>query len=193
MPKNNLKDFIKIYDDALEINFVSRILKYLSKLEKPAFRKGFILKPDGSSELNTNTRKVDMFYIDRTSKSLTEVSFYNYIRERILNCLWNDYAKEIPMCKIQRMEEITILKYEKGGKYNYHVDHDSNVPRTVSVIIFLNNDYKGGELSFLLGDEEYIVNVKPGRMVNWPSNYLYPHKVHEVSEGIRYSIVSWLL
>jgi predicted 2-oxoglutarate/Fe(II)-dependent dioxygenase YbiX len=193
MPQKNLKDFIKIYDNVLEINFVSKIVKYLSKLEKPAFRKGFVLNRNKGSELNTNHRIVDTFHLDRASKSLTEVFFYNYIRERILNFLWNDYVKEIPMCSTQRIEEITILKYEKGGKYNYHIDHNSNMPRTVSVIIFLNNDYKGGELSFLLGDEEYIVNVKPGRMVIWPSNYLYPHKVHEVSEGIRYSIVSWLL
>jgi predicted 2-oxoglutarate/Fe(II)-dependent dioxygenase YbiX len=31
----------------------------------------------------------------------------------------------------------------------------------------------------------------PGKLVVWPSNFLFPHSVEPVSEGIRYSVVAW--
>ena len=32
----------------------------------------------------------------------------------------------------------------------------------------------------------------PGRLVMWPSNFMYPHSVSPVTKGTRYAIVSWL-
>ena len=40
---------------------------------------------------------------------------------------------------------------------------------------------------------ELIIEKKSNRMIVWPSNFLYPHAVKPVTEGIRYSIVSWAL
>ena len=37
------------------------------------------------------------------------------------------------------------------------------------------------------------VEKKANRMIIWPSNFLYPHSVKPVTEGIRYSVVSWAL
>ena len=59
----------------------------------------------------------------------------------------------------------------------------------------MNNDYEGGELVFYDPDQKsnpYKINVKPGRMIMWPSNFLYPHEVRKVTKGTRYSIISWI-
>ena len=87
-----------------------------------------------------------------------------------------------------------ILKYEKGGFYNWHIDHAGEViPRSISCIMFLNNDYTGGDLMFRdpQGKNEMSVIPKPGRLVIWPSCFMYPHTVKPVEEGIRYTVVSW--
>jgi len=76
-----------------------------------------------------------------------------------------------------------------------HTDHHASIPRTISVIIFLNNDYEGGELNFYNSFTNEIfktVKPSPGRCIMWPSNFMYPHSVSPVTKGTRYAIVSWL-
>jgi predicted 2-oxoglutarate/Fe(II)-dependent dioxygenase YbiX len=61
--------------------------------------------------------------------------------------------------------------------------------------IILNNDYEGGNLCFRNpdGSGEWEVEVKPNRMIIWPSTFLYPHTVKPVTKGKRYSVVAWAL
>jgi predicted 2-oxoglutarate/Fe(II)-dependent dioxygenase YbiX len=88
-----------------------------------------------------------------------------------------------------------ILKYEQNGFYTWHTDHAAEAPRTMSCIYLLNNDYEGGNLCFRNpdGSEEWEIEVKPNRMIIWPSNFLYPHTVKSVTKGTRYSVVAWAL
>ena len=53
----------------------------------------------------------------------------------------------------------------------------------------LNNDYTGGEF-MMFQDKEY--KIKAGEVLIFPSNFLYPHKVLPVKDGIRYSYTSWV-
>lgn len=84
-----------------------------------------------------------------------------------------------------------ILKYEKGTQYKQHHDcGGDHKDRVLSMIAFLNDDFEGGKLEFpTLG-----ITYKPsaGDVVFFPSCYSFPHIVHPVSEGIRYSLVTWL-
>ena len=94
---------------------------------------------------------------------------------------------------VNGIDDISILRYYEGGKYVTHVDHSRAVPRTLSAILLLNNEYEGGELKFFYPCGKLMKEVKPalGRLIIWPSNFLYPHAVEPIKRGIRYSIVSW--
>jgi len=61
--------------------------------------------------------------------------------------------------------------------YNYIVDYGS--------IIYLNDEYEGGELFF----PKYNIHIKPnpGTLVFFPSTNMYAHGVTEVKEGFRYT------
>lgn len=61
--------------------------------------------------------------------------------------------------------------------YNYIVDYGS--------IIYLNEEYEGGELFF----PKYNIHIKPkaGTLVFFPSTNMYAHGVTEVKSGIRYT------
>ena len=73
-----------------------------------------------------------------------------------------------------------------------HTDSGKNMPRTLSYVYFINDDYKGGELIFELPTNEVIkVNIQKNKLIMFPSNFLYPHKVLPVEEGVKYSVVSW--
>lgn len=47
-----------------------------------------------------------------------------------------------------KINQIDLLKYRVGGKYEVHIDHFSTTTRCLSVIINLNDNYKGGNLVF---------------------------------------------
>ena len=58
----------------------------------------------------------------------------------------------------------------------------------------LNNDYEGGVLEFSDPELKNIyMSVKPevGKLIIWPSNFMYPHRVTPITKGIRFSIVAW--
>jgi hypothetical protein len=61
--------------------------------------------------------------------------------------------------------------------YNYIVDYGS--------IIYLNEEYEGGELFF----PKYNIHIKPkaGTLIFFPSTNMYAHGVTEVTSGVRYT------
>lgn len=92
-----------------------------------------------------------------------------------------------------RITNVEILKYEKSGFYKFHTDDCEEFHRRYSCIYLLNDNYKGGDLSFKYTKtgKKTIVEKKKNRMIVWPSNFLYPHSVLPIEEGIRYSVVAW--
>ena len=92
---------------------------------------------------------------------------------------------------IRKAGELQLVK-NSDSMYNVHW---SNFPRTLSVILFLNDDYKGGQVTFKCPKTfENLLSVPPksGRVIMFPSNFMFPHVVENIDEGLRYSIVSWI-
>jgi predicted 2-oxoglutarate/Fe(II)-dependent dioxygenase YbiX len=86
-------------------------------------------------------------------------------------------------------------RYSPGTLMNMHCDHikslfqDKKGIPILSVVGCFNNDYEGGK--FIMFDNiEY--NIEAGDVIIFPSNFLYPHRVSEVTSGTRYSYVSWV-
>ena len=93
-----------------------------------------------------------------------------------------------------KINQIDLLKYDVGGKYNLHTDDYSTTPRQLSIIMNLNNEYEGGDLIFTdqKGNELKRYNLNKGSIVFFPSNFLYPHSIEPITKGARYSVVAWL-
>tara|TARA_R110002012_G_scaffold118692_1_gene267635 strand:- start:2478 stop:3011 length:534 start_codon:yes stop_codon:yes gene_type:complete len=104
------------------------------------------------------------------------------------------YEIKFPFIVSNKINQIDLLKYEVGGKYEYHIDNYTDYSRSVSVIINLNDEYKGGSLVFC-DQKKFEVKkckLKKGSIVFFPSNFMYPHGIEPITEGTRYSIVAWL-
>jgi hypothetical protein len=88
-------------------------------------------------------------------------------------------------------EGYSILKYENGMHYKRHHDCGGlHKDRVVSILVYLNDNYEGGELEFPLFDFKY--KPKAGDIVIFPSNYTFSHIAHPVTSGTKYAIVSWM-
>ena len=61
--------------------------------------------------------------------------------------------------------------------------------RVLSVLLYLNDDYDGGELEFRQSKIKF--KPEPGSVLFFPSNFLYVHEVHPVTKGPRYALPNW--
>jgi len=99
------------------------------------------------------------------------------------------YYDKFPYCGVKTDSGYDILRYKTGGFYREHVDNGPTLPRTVAMSINLNSDYVGGELAFFGG--KLHVRGGAGSVVMFPANFMYPHQILDITEGTRYSIVTW--
>ena len=187
-----IKNFIKIYDEVLPWKVVGNLIRFANSSDFIEAKVGSIEK----QKTNFNVRRTYTKPLSNLSNSLSEVHWFNLLyayfnnnlRQYKTDCDILDYA-------YKNVFDIEILKYENTGFYTWHVDHFAEIPRTMSCIFLLNNDYEGGNLCFRNpdGSGEWEVEVMPNRMIIWPSNFLYPHTVKPVTKGTRYSVVAWAL
>jgi len=109
------------------------------------------------------------------------------------------YKEEVKKAKrdfvVQKTTDFRLNKYEKGGYMSLHCDniHHSHGQKygypQATVLLFLNDDFKGGD--FIVS--ELQLQIKKGDAIIFPSNFMFPHEVKEVTKGTRWSIVSWLM
>lgn len=88
-------------------------------------------------------------------------------------------------------EGYNLLKYENGTHYKLHHDcGGAHKDRVVSILVYLNDDYEGGEIEFPLFDFKYKPSA--GDIILFPSNYTFAHIAHPVTSGTKYAVVSWM-
>jgi Rps23 Pro-64 3,4-dihydroxylase Tpa1-like proline 4-hydroxylase len=185
-----LKNFVQIYDEVLPWNVLGNLIRYANRSE---FEKSLVGE---EMVTNFNIRRTYACTLTNLNNSMSQAHWYN-----LLQFYFDQKLKQYQVdSKVidyhyRSIFDIEILKYEQNGFYTWHVDHFADIPRTMSCILLLNNDYEGGNLCFRNpdGSGEWQVDVKPNRMIIWPSSFLHPHTVKPVTKGTRYSVVAWAL
>lgn len=184
----DIQNFIQTYDNVLPEKPLANLLRYCEVVK---FEKSKIIR-GGKNEENFNIRRTYIKNFFNTGPSMTETHWCNVLLNRF-NTSFFTYLKKFSPDNDVMTTDISLLKYEKGGFYDWHVDHATYSPRTLSGIYMLNDNYEGGNLCFKFGDKEKVMDVVSNRIVVWPSNFLYYHTVKPVTKGTRYSVVSWAL
>ncbi|NND59001.1 MAG: 2OG-Fe(II) oxygenase [Gammaproteobacteria bacterium] len=100
---------------------------------------------------------------------------------------------------IEWFEQPEILRYRPGGLYKTHADAENwnteqqawekRVDRDLSLLIYLNDDFTGGQLDF----PNFGLRLQPkaGMLVAFPADHRYVHAALPTSTGERYVVVSW--
>jgi len=108
---------------------------------------------------------------------------------------YNDFVGEERASQISGFSPIRFNRYQKDQIMRKHSDHikslfDGDVRGipVLSIIINFNDDYEGGDLVFW---DDYKVDLEEGDVVVFPSLFLFPHRVEEVTKNVRYSGVAW--
>jgi len=129
---------------------------------------------------------------------ITEEMSYHF-EQAVAQC-FREYVIPKYNCEFKSYEPVQFLGYPVGGHYRGHNDGEafnnetrqweSIMDRDVSFLFYLNDQYGGGELEFY--DLGLTIKPKKGMMIAFPSYKDFAHKVHPVTWGHRYSLVSWV-
>lgn len=187
-----IEKYVRVYDNVLKLETIQNLLKFSSKINFESAKVG------DQGHVVKDVRDVGVHHfrgmIEKSNTSIHWFNLLSFIQIQICNQYRTtvDIAKYYPL--INRVTQMDYLKYEKNNHYQFHVDQMKYENRFLSCVLLLNNDYEGGQLCFK--DEvtkvEKEIEVKPGRLIIWPSNFFFPHAVKPVTKGTRYSIVTWV-
>ncbi|MFN7584128.1 MAG: 2OG-Fe(II) oxygenase [bacterium] len=115
------------------------------------------------------------------------LDLHEEIYQKLKICV-DDYAKYWGIHVIY-YEAFNFVKYEGEGKhFNIHADHGPMYNCTVSAVIYINEDYEGGEIKFPRLDG-YTHTPKVGDILLCPSNYIYEHASLPMKSGAKYCVV----
>jgi hypothetical protein len=91
---------------------------------------------------------------------------------------------------VEKEDFLGVVHWETGSYLNTHVDDLGYVTENhLPIIIYLNDDYEGGEINF----ETHDICIKPktGDLVIFPGNMHYAHEVKRIVSGDRYTLPIW--
>lgn len=157
----------------------------------------YLIKSQTNGDISTGDRSVQSARTNQ-SFSLTHSAQINEDLRKINNKFYEKIVKGVSTyCDIfhieeelSDVEEYQLLKYSGGQHYDAHYDGGTGSARSVSPILYLNDDYEGGEIEFV----NFGIKIKPkaGSLLVFPSSYPYRHIAHPVTNGTKYAIVTWL-
>lgn len=171
----SLSTYIKHYKGEVQPDICDSIINYAE--DRPNRWKQSIIA-------NTDVSVCDEWDVEPYDK-IDEV-IYNSIKESFYN-----YGLMFPHLSTKQDSGYSILRYQVGGKYDYHTDQSINHNREVSLILNLNDEYEGGTITFHNQYESTMLGK--GDVMIYPSNFMYPHRINPVTSGVRYSIVTWMI
>ena len=175
------------FDNALDDETVDKILE----IGKGEWKTAEIL--DKENPTNEEVRKTDLIW---NNDQWLYDTFWGYMQGANQSAGWN--------LELSCAESFQLGRYTDGGHYDFHLDNmgfqKMNEPgnimdgttRKLSMVAWLNEDFEGGEFEFhtaVTNSDGRIIKPTKGTIVFFPS--WLAHKVHPVTEGTRYSLVTW--
>ena len=174
------------FDNALDDETVDKILE----IGEGEWKTAQIMNKD--NPVKEDIRKTDLIW---NNEQWLYDTFWGYMQGANQSAGWN--------LELTCAESFQLGRYTDGGHYDFHIDNmgfqkekSDNImdgtTRKLSMVCWLNEDFEGGEFEFhnsVTSSDDRIIKPTKGTIVFFPS--WLAHKVHPVTEGTRYSLVTW--
>lgn len=176
-------------DKVINPEFIEKMIPFIKHKARTSLG---INKGTNQDFIERDYRNVKGYHINMKG-SPTDIFYWNYVKKEIER-LFFYYKTKFPLMTSSIINQIDLLKYGPGGKYDVHTDNSTYTLRTLSVIMNMNDAYEGGDLIFTDQKENEVKRYKlnKGSIIFFPSNFIYPHRIEPIIKGKRYSIVAWL-
>ena len=193
----NLLTNILIKENVITKEGTDFLVNYMRQSKKEDLS---VFDPETSNKNRDTSWVTDKNYRDTQICSIEPVfdQVHDLMKNIVFNIINPFYEFEIKDSEIPQ-----LLYYGVGGHYLPHIDGYAewvnpdgtkvwrkSVDRDLSVVIYLNDDFEGGD--FVFPDLNIKVRPKPGMMIAFPSTPHYTHGVEPVTKGERFAIVCWM-
>ena len=179
----SITHYIGYYEDCVSEDVCDKIITHDWRMQKSTYS-----NDKGRAKTSDDRVKMQEVWVKQGAP------FYENIKDSFLKVM-SKYSKDHKDFSCIHHTDFRINKYSEGGFMSKHVDniHHSHGQQygypQVSVLLYLNEDYEGGE--FFVAEEVFL--PEKGSAIIFPSNFMYPHEAKAVTKGTRWSIVSWLM
>lgn len=144
---------------------------------------------DGKSSYSYLTKELDVLGINEELENILNPFVSQSVKS------YNNFLGEGNVSQVKYFSPIRFNRYKKDQIMRKHSDHitslfdgaSKGIP-VLSIIINFNDDYENGDLIFW---DDYKIDLGAGDVVIFPSLFLFPHRVEEVTKNVRYSGVCW--
>jgi prolyl 4-hydroxylase len=186
-PHQDLRHFIRVYDDALPATWCTRLLKGFDALSAHQARNGRELRAGLEQSAWTELN------VSRHGDPLTAGFFRSRIDEALVR--YNaDVSLDIPIPHSPAFADLVLKRYRPNSaeRFQLHFDainHLSN--RYVVLLWYLNDVERGGGTRFpKLGVE---IAARAGRLLMFPPYWMYQHEGLPPESGDKYILSTYLL
>lgn len=129
-----------------------------------------------------NEEKEFTFFANFNDTTITEI--LNFYGNRTLDFVKRHYDGPF---KDYDETKTHLAKFEEGSEM--HVHFDSTKPNDIATLIYINDNYEGGEIHF--PDHDISIKPKAGDLLCFPDTPEFLHGVNKVSGSSRYTIPRW--
>lgn len=188
----NLSFGVNLYENTISPEDCKKYVTLLSDSLDSGLEKYSWLPPEEDAETRTaaNDFIITEEFLgpkDETNRDLYDMN--SKVLAVIKTCV-TDYAASWGI-EIHYYQNLNFVRYvAPTGYFAPHIDDSPETVRNVSAVLYLNDEYDGGELVFTRLDN-LTIKPKPGDLVVFPSTYLYEHKSNVVPKGTKYCVVSF--
>ena len=175
-------------------NIFPESMEYIKRIEEEgiSWRPAEVLvnEQEHQSGTNTKARDTDLIMLPHHEHEGNGVlfEFTKEFHERLKPCL--DQYMATYYAKIEKFEGPQLLRYGKEQKFHDHIDDHPLFTRRISLTYYLNDDYEGGDVEFKRHGLRF--KAEKNNLLIFPSNFIYNHEVHPVTDGLRYVVVQWM-
>jgi hypothetical protein len=187
----NLDCDIYLYGNTIpnNINIVGEFEELFKQYDK-----NFVPASINKNEYNEDLRSCTVFSLHSGLSDSSDLKKAKDKLNRRINKLAQnnilDFIKRTGI-KVKEQEPWEIIRYSENQKLTWHCDNGESHPCQVSLVIYLNDDYEGGDVEF----KEFLPGrrIKPdaGSLLIFPSSIEYIHKVNPVKSGVKYALISF--
>jgi hypothetical protein len=175
-------------------NIFNNSMEYIKKIEEDGLSwqaaEVLVSQDENKSGTNYKARDTDLIMLPHHMNNATGTlsDFAKEFHKELKPCL--DQYLSFYAAKIEKFEHPQLLRYGKEQKFHDHIDDHPFFTRRISLTYYLNDEYEGGDVEFKRFGLRF--KAQKNQLLIFPSNFVYNHEVHPVTDGLRYVIVQWM-
>lgn len=181
---------IEEYHNAFDKAYCEEIIKHFEVMARRD-----VVKPNNRGHGFVTDNRIVFDWAHTQKQYHYDYGLCDHFYQTVNEIYMTQYVEKYSMLKHATQHSPKGMSLQRTGPHEgYHAWHAealdlSSASRIMTYMLYLNDVDEGGETEFLYQG----VKLKPeqGKLVLFPTNYLYPHRGNPIYKGYKYIITGW--